>query len=302
MTLEATGNPHHVPPSRGSGGGSRPGVHRRARKRRSSSEVDTGPAGSSYDHHLASVLASMPHNSRFATHSMAAPMADAIMSQSHLYPTVSAQSSTEHNPPFSIMSPAGNEFSLSPSLPVPTASSISTTQPMPLASPVPSPGALSPVSIPARGRSASTGSISPISSTLVPNVLSGSLSVPVSAPLVTSSSPTTPTTSNAILGSPLQNTFPISPLPNMPMPASPSGPTPSVVVSAEPATLLPDPADTLKAISSPPMDSMAAAAALSTMHSPTFPILPPATAANAPAVVPTASFSSIPTAEEAVLP
>lgn len=59
VTVEATGNPSTVPPSRGSGGGSRPGLHRRPHKGSDPLE-EAVPNASTQGERLASVLASLP--------------------------------------------------------------------------------------------------------------------------------------------------------------------------------------------------------------------------------------------------
>ncbi|WFD19512.1 hypothetical protein MCAP1_001744 [Malassezia caprae] len=298
-------------------------------KTRSSSEPDTEPSGNDFDHRLASVLASMPHNARFATRSEVAPMAGAPMNQMHPYSPPPAPPA-EVAAPLSIKSPTASDLSMSASLPMPATSGASATLPVPIASPLPSPNSLSPAYIPFKGRSVSAGS-SPISSALVPGVMSYPLSVPMSAPPLSPSSPTTPTT-GSFHASSLPNIFPTSPLPTVPAPtsplptvpaptsplptvpaptsplptvsapAAPSGPAPSVVVSTDPMTLMSEPTDPLKAASGLPMDPLSAATALSALQSPTIPIVPPATTATVPPVTPTSPFSSMPSAEEAALP
>ncbi|WFC94339.1 hypothetical protein MBRA1_000969 [Malassezia brasiliensis] len=62
VTVEPTGDPNMVPPSRGSGGGSRPGVHRRAHKRPALHDEASVPEMPSQSNRLASVLASLPQN------------------------------------------------------------------------------------------------------------------------------------------------------------------------------------------------------------------------------------------------
>lgn len=78
VTVEATGDPSTVPPSRGSGGGSRPGVHRRTHKH--SETQDEVPEGPSQSERLASVLASLPPASepRAAPTTLAAPFAPSV--------------------------------------------------------------------------------------------------------------------------------------------------------------------------------------------------------------------------------
>ncbi|WFD41907.1 hypothetical protein MPSI1_000544 [Malassezia psittaci] len=62
VTVEATGDPSMVPPSRGSGGGSRPGVHRRAHKRSATQEELNAmmESGSSQASPLASKFPHLP--------------------------------------------------------------------------------------------------------------------------------------------------------------------------------------------------------------------------------------------------
>jgi hypothetical protein len=83
ITIEATGDPMTVPPSRGSGGGSRPGVHRRAPKKRSVDDESEAP--SSLDDRLANVLAALPPERTF---SMRAPPPATTAAQVSEAPTV----------------------------------------------------------------------------------------------------------------------------------------------------------------------------------------------------------------------
>lgn len=63
VTVEATGDPSMVPPSRGSGGGSRPGVHRRTQKRNMVQEEGAVSHDvSSRNENLANVLATLPQS------------------------------------------------------------------------------------------------------------------------------------------------------------------------------------------------------------------------------------------------
>lgn len=80
ITVEATGHPQKVPPSRGSGGGSRPGVHRRAGRPHAvspehSSSTEPTPE---FDQRLASVLASLPGHSATLSRSMSAHASSAV--------------------------------------------------------------------------------------------------------------------------------------------------------------------------------------------------------------------------------
>ncbi|WFD23127.1 hypothetical protein MEQU1_001813 [Malassezia equina] len=292
MTLKATGDPHHVPPSRGSGGGSRPGAHRRGKKERSASALDTSSMGSSdFDRRLASVLASMPHDARFGTRPSLAPVQGTPMGQVDTYAT--SASPSDLAAPLSIKSSPTSEVPMSAPLPIPTAAGLTATLPITAAS-----HSLSPASIPSKGRSASTGCISPTSSTLLPNVLSYPVAMPVSTSPV---SPTSPSGNN-FSASTLPTVFPTSALPSMPVSPVPVAPPPSVVVSAQPTPLLPESAAPLKAATTTPMDSMAAAAALSALQAPSFPGLSPVATATTSPMVPTSPLSSIPTAEEPLLP
>ncbi|KAL4400854.1 DNA-templated transcription regulator [Malassezia pachydermatis] len=70
ITVAATGDPSKVPPSRGSGGGSRPGVHRRNARKRTAESMESLPQAEDspdFDRRLASVLASLPHEGRSAS-------------------------------------------------------------------------------------------------------------------------------------------------------------------------------------------------------------------------------------------
>ncbi|WFD26783.1 hypothetical protein MNAN1_001770 [Malassezia nana] len=262
LTIEATGDPQHVPPSRGSGGGSRPGAHRRGKLRRSGGPLErpSAPADTSrdFDRRLANVLTSMQHDARFAPPTQLGPMAD----------MTSGRTTTLSAPPATTSVPAD----VTPSLSLPLSST----------TPASHPGA--PAALPTQARPAPSSVAT--AAALLPVVLSYPLpSLPLSDPSVSSHTPSACTsTSSSHSASSVPSLFPTPPGPNLS--ATPSTATASVSMSTGPSTV--------------PMDSVAAAAALSTLQGPACPSLTTPTAAAA-SVRPSTSFP-LSTAEETVLP
>lgn len=97
VTVEATGNPNLVPPSRGSGGGSRPGVHRRSHKRSATHDEPVAPKAPSQDDRLVSVLASLPQSPPAEAAPYNAPPLDAAT-----HPAVMAAAAAAADPQFGL--------------------------------------------------------------------------------------------------------------------------------------------------------------------------------------------------------